>query len=439
MPEWFHNFFYHKELDRYQFGRSINALINPKEPELFDASSEAFDQEKIIEAYEYFLLSLQNFNKEVPNHNIIITKEPNLLRFELLQGSANIIGTVTEKSLEAESLIADASQTDVAVKRRLLERNYQLTYARFYIVDQKIKLKIRLDNTTMTPQKVFFPLREIALNADYEKEYIASEFSENSVLDTQHVITIPDEDKRKKYHYMQKWIEELQETIKRLPSDDNAGMIAFTYLTLLLQIDYLIVPKKRIGQKILLHITDYFSDDGKSVEHKNAELQTYITALKETAYDQFAPQLYNTIVTFSPMERANHEEIVTFIDESLGKIRWYKNNRYSRVIMTIYRYIALYLLYNYGLHPSLRALLHLVVEVHYSDYFKDLGYKPLYDQTSKNFEKRLIVNRIEKLITPYQQQFKQLKPFGEKLDFSSLEQFSHDFYLQLKHLHYTEV
>ena len=75
MPDWFHHFFDHKELDRYQFGRSINARINPKEPELFEASSEAFEQEKIIEAYEHFLLSLQNFNKETPNHNIIITTE----------------------------------------------------------------------------------------------------------------------------------------------------------------------------------------------------------------------------------------------------------------------------------------------------------------------------------------------------------------------------
>ena len=439
MPDWFHRFFDHKELERYQFGRSINALINPKEPELFEASSEAFEQEKIIEAYRYFLLSLQNFNKETPNHNIVITEEPHSLHFELLQGSANIIGTVTEKSLEAECLIADARQTDVAVKRRLLERNYQLTYTRFYTVDNKIKFKIRLDNTTMTPQKVFFPLREIALNADYEKEYIASEFSEKALLDTRHIIAISEEEKQQKYRFMQKWIEECQEKIKRLPSDDNAGMIAFTYLTLLLQIDYLIVPKKKIGQKILRHITDYFSDDDKPVERKNSELQAYVTVLQETSYTAFAPQLYNTIVTFSPTERATHEEIVAFIDESLGKIRWYKNNRYSRVIMTIHCYIALYLLYNYGLHPSLRALLHLVVEVHYADYFKDLGYKPLYDPTAQNFEKRQIISRIEKAITPYQQQFKQLKPFGEKLGFSSLEQFSHDFYLQLKHLDYTEV
>lgn len=439
MPEWFNRFFDNKELGHYQFGRGINAQIDPKEPELFLASTEAFEQEKTIEAYRHFLLSLQNYNGEEPTHNIIVKEEADRLDFELIQGSAKISGTVTEKSLEAQCIIADATLTDVAVKRRLLERDYQLTYARFYTQEKRIKLKIRLDNMTMSPQKVFFPLREIALNADYEKEYMTSEFSEQAVLDTGHIITIADEQKRQKYDYMQRWIKEYEQKIKRLPSDDNIGMVAFTYLTLLLQIDYLIIPKKQIGQKILRHITEYFSEDGRSVERKNAELQAYVKILKATEYETFAPQLYNSIITFSPMERATHEEIVIFIDESLGKIRWYKNNRYSHIIITLYRYIALYLLYNYGLHPSLRALLHLVVEVQHADYFKDLGYRPLYEPMTKEFEKRQIINRIEKTIIPYQQQFKQLKPFGEKLDLSSLEQFSHDFYLQLKHLDYTEV
>lgn len=439
MPEWFERLFDHKELDHYQFGRGINALVNPDEPTLFIASSEAFDQEKTFEAYRSFLTSLQNFKAEMPTGNIVFTEDSVTLRFELIQGSAKIFGVVTKKSLEADCIIADATKIDVAVKRRLLERDYQLTYSRFYALEGKVRLKIRLDNMTMTPQKVFFPLREIALNADYEKEYIASEFDENALLDTDHIIEMPTEEKALKYDYMQQWIAEYEERLKRLPSDDNVGMVAFTYLTLLLQIDYLIVPKKQIGQKILQHITDYFSDNSRSVERKNAELQAYVVTLKAIDFDTFSGQLYNSLLTFSPMERATHEEIVIFIDESLGKIRWYKNNRYNQIIMTLYHYIALYLLYNYGLHPSLRTLLHLLVEVQYADYFKSLGFKPLYEPSSKKFEKRQILNRIEKAITPYQAQYKQLKPFGERLDLSSMEQFSHDFYLQLKHLDYTEA
>lgn len=437
--DWLHHLFEHDAPTAYQFGRSINASINPQEPELFDASAKAFEEENILEGYSHFLTSLQNFTAETPNHNIILTQEADALRFELLQGSASIKGLVTKKSIEAECLIADLAKTHVAIKRRLLERNYQLTYSRFFSSDGLIRLKIRLDNTTMTPQKIFFPLREIALNADFEKEYIASEFSHEALLDTQHVIPIDEKEKRLKYDVMKQWTDHCLESIKRLPSDDNAGMIAFSYLTLLLQIDYLIVPKQQIGQKIIRQISEYFSDDNKSVDRKNSDLQGYVTTLNEITYEEFAPQLYNLTVTFSPMERASHEEVANFIDETLNKIRWYKNNRYSMVILTIYRYIALYLLYNFGLHPSLRALLHLVVEVHHADYFEALGIKPLYNPDNGHFEKRQIISRIDKIITPNQQQFRQLRPFGEALSFDSLEQFSHDFYLQLKHLDYTEV
>ncbi len=437
--DWFHHFFDDDTPTNFQFGRSINASINPQESELFDASAEAFENDKILEGYSYFLSSLQNFSSDTPNHNIVLQQDPTKLSFELLQGSAKIHGTIDHKSIIAECLIAKAEKTHVAIKRRLLERNYQLTYCRFYTEDGEIKLKIRLDNTTMTPQKIFFPLRELALNADFEKEYIASEFSSDALLDTKNILPITEDEKRLKFDYMKQWTAESLESIKRLPADDNAGMIAFTYLTLLLQIDYLIVPKKEIGQKIVRHISEYFSDDTKPVDRKNAELQNYVTTLDEMDFETFSPQLYNIVVTFSPMERASHEEVATFIDETLMKIRWYKNNRYTRVILTIYRYISLYLLYNYGLHPSLRALLHLVIEVHHADYFKTLGFKPLYDPESGHFEKRTIINQIDKVITPYQQQFKQLRPFGEALSFNSLEEFSHDFYLQLKHLDYTEV
>jgi hypothetical protein len=438
--DWFHHFFDHDTPKNYQFGRSINASINPEEPQLFESSSEAFENDRILEGYSYFLSSLQNFSVDTPNHNIILTQEPERLSFELLQGSAKIIGTINTDHIAAECLIADATRTHVAIKRRLLERNYQLTYSRFYTdTNNHIRLKIRLDNQTMTPQKIFYPLRELALNADFEKEYIASEFSDDALLDTKNIIPISQEEKQLKFDTMKVWTREALESIKRLPADDTAGMVAFTYLTLLLQIDYLLVPKKSIGQKIVRRISDYFSDDNKPVERKNADLQSYVMTLHEMEFDTFAPQLYNLTVTFSPMERATHEEVATFIDETLMKIRWYKNNRYTRVIMTIYRYIAFYLLYNFGLHPSLRALLHLVIEVHHADYFEALGFKPLYDVKNAQFEKRTIINRIDKVITPYQQQFKQLRPFGESLSFDSLEEFSHDFYLQLKHLDYTEV
>ena len=439
MSDWFSRLFSHDDPQQYQFGRGINASVNPREPELYNSAAEAFEEGRVLDAYEAFLMSLQTFHDDHPDSNVTIERTEELLTFELLQGSLIVRGRVTEKLFEADALIAEASGTNVAIKRHLIERNYQLTYSRYYVHEGRIHLKIYLDNTTMSPQKVFYPLRELALNGDYEKEFIASEFDAAALLEMANLLPIPEEEKRLKHRMLQEWVAACKEDIRHLPTNDNAGMIAFTYLTLLMQVDYLILPRKMIGREIMRHINEYFSEDEKGVEEKNTALESYITELGARDYESLASQLYRVTLTFSPMERASHDEIASFIEETFSKVRWYKSNRYPRVIMTIYRYIPLYLLFNFGIHPSLQKLLHLLVRIQHSAYFAALGFTPLYDPVSGKFEKRTIVNRVTQALKPYRDQFPQLEDFSGALNFTDLEKFSYSFLLQVKHLDYSEL
>jgi hypothetical protein len=121
------------------------------------------------------------------------------------------------------------------------------------------------------------------------------------------------------------------------------------------------------------------------------------------------------------------------------KIRWYKNNRYNQIIPTIYKYIAFYILYNYGVHPLTRSLLHLLVQIQNQAYFAALGYPLLYNEKENTFSKRTIISKVEDIITPYQSRFKELKLFGSDLNFTSLNEFSNSFYTQIKHLNFEEV
>ena len=439
MSDWFFRLFERHEPRQYQFGRGINASVNPDEPALYNEAMEAFEAGDILKAYLAFLESLQNFQGNEASRNIRIDEATERLEFELLQGALVVRGSVTDRLFEAHALIADARRINVAVKRRLIERNYQLTYARYYIHDDRVYLKIYLDNAAMSPQKIFYPLRELALNGDYEKEFIASEFDTGALLETDLIQPIPEEEKQFKYRCLTEWVENCEESIKHLPSNDNAGMIAFTYMTLLMQIDYLLVPRRKLGREIMRAVNDYFNEDEKGIEQKNSALESFVHELGETPYETFAPQLYRLVQTFSPMERTTHEEVGAFIDETLNKIRWYKSNRYSRVILTIYRYIPLYLLFNFGMHPSLHALLHLLVQLHHPEYFKALGFDPLYDPENNRFEKRTIIQRIGRCIKPYREQFPELEDFSEALNFSDIEKFSYSFLLQVKHLDYSEL
>ena len=433
------DFFQTTQTLKHAFGRGINASISKNEEELFIKSSEAFEKKDILNAYELFFESLVNFTDDKANHNISYTREDEELHFSIYQGCAKINGKITKENLYAQAIIVKKTDASVALKRYILERNYQLTYAYYFENDENIMLKLYYDNITMSPQKIFFPLREIALNADYDKEHIKSEFADTKLEDIGHLKPLDKKEVKIKYNYLHKWINEVEEKISILPSNDNASMQAFLYLNLLFKIDYLLVPKYKISKKLSKHILEYFSQDNSSIEAKNEELYYFIKKLKKIDFEEFNSNFYNANYTFNPTEKSSYEEIITFINESLSKIRWYKNNRYNQIIPTIYKYIAFYTLYNYGLNPVLRELFHLLVEVQNPDFFKELDYKNLYNSQDDTFKEKTIISRVDDTIKNYQTRFKALESFSSELNFSSLNDFSNSFYQQIQNLNFEEI
>ncbi|MBU0720215.1 hypothetical protein KJ877_02610 [bacterium] len=433
------NFFETKTELKHPFGRGINASLADDEEELFNKSYEAFAAKDILSAYEYFFRSLQNYTDNHFNENISFVKKEDTLNFEIYQGTAKISGYITSEHIYAESILTKKEHAFIALKRYILERNYQLTYAKYFADNEYIKLKLYHDNITMSPQKVFFPLRELALNADFDKEYTKNEFPNTLIEDIEHLKPVNEKLLQLKYDSMQAWIQELENKILTFPTNDNAGMQSFSYLCLLFKIDYLIVPKYEIYQKMSKIIQEYFSDENSTTEAKNEELKKYVEILKKMDFENFSKNFYDAKYTFNPMEKTSHEEINIFINESLTKIRWYKNNRYNLIIPTIYKYIAFYLLYNYGLHPVTKDLLHTLVEIQNSDFFQELNYNELYNQSTNSFSKRTIISRVNEIITPYKKRFKMLKPFGNELNFTSLNEFSNSFYIQITNLNFEEI
>ena len=433
------DFFQTTQTLQHTFGRGINAKISPQEEELFLASSLSFENQEIIKAYELFFESLMNFTHEKANQNITYKRVDDSLEFTIYQGTAKVIGSITKEHLQAEVIIVKKSLANVALKRYILERNYQLTYAYYFTDDTYIKLKLYLDNITMSPQKIFFPLREIALNGDYDKEHIASEFSNITLEDIEHLQKLDTKEVQIKYDFLHTWIQEANEKITHLPSNDNASMQAFIFLHLLFKIDYLLVPKYTIAQELSKSILDYFAQDNANIEFKNEEIKEYIEKLEKISFQTFEANFYDANYTFNPTEKSSYEDIITFINESLNKIRWYKNNRYNQIIPTIYKYIAFYTLYNYGLNPVLRELFHILVEVQNPDFFEKLEYRTLSNPQTQALMKKAIIIKIETVIQNYQSRYKALENFTPELDFSSLNDFSNSFYLQIQNLNFEEI
>ena len=259
------------------------------------------------------------------------------------------------------------------------------------------------------------------------------------IEDTDHLKPPNEAELKIKYDFLHAWIEELDTKTASLPSNDNAAMQSFLLLSLLFKIDYLLVPKYDIFHKSSKKVREYFGNENATVEAKNEEIRLYIDELREMPFETFRENFYEAKYSFDPNEKTSHEEIEIFIAESLAKIRWYKNNRYNQVIPCMYQYIALYILYHYGLHAVLKRLLHTLVEIQNPDFFSTLGYVPLYNKESATFAKRAIISQIQDAILPHQNRIKLLQPFGDKLNFTSLNEFSNSFYLQLKNLDFEEI
>jgi hypothetical protein len=277
----------------------------------------------------------------------------------------------------------------------------------------------------------------LALNADFDKEFIASEFPEIILEEIEQLEILGENELQIKYKFLQQWIKEIDEKVLTLPSNDNAGMQAFLYLNIFFKIDYLLVPKYKIYQKLSRKIQAYFSDENTTIEAKNEELKKYVSKLQELSYEEFAQNFYNAKYTFSSIDKSSYEEFKNFLTESLLKIRWYKNNRYTIIIPTIYSYMAFYSLYNYGLNSLLKELLHTLVSIQNSDFFKALDCQKLYDE--ENFYKRAIVQSVDSIISKNQSKYKALKSFSSELNFNSMNEFSYSYYHALKNLNFEEI
>ncbi|RUM62722.1 MAG: hypothetical protein DSZ04_07230 [Sulfurimonas sp.] len=436
---WFNFFRETQDNCSITFGKGINASLAPDEEELFKLSYEAFEKKDILNAYELFFKSLINFSDNQSNKNIILNKTDTELQFEIYQGLAKIQGSVTQQNLYAEINIIKSSEASVAIKRYLLERNYQLTYVNYFTDNGSIKLKLYQDNISLSPQKIFFPLRELALNGEHDKEHIKSEFRDIVLENTDHLQKIEEKYLKIKYKYLIQWIRDLEEKVLTLPANDNSGMQSFLYLNILFKIDYLLSVKYELHHKLSKKALEYFSNEHSTIESKNEELKKYTLELKELSYEEFSQNFYKAKYTFDPIDKSSYDDIVIFINESQNKIRWYKNNRYAQVIPTIYNYIAFYSLYNYGMNTTLKKLFHILIEVQNSSFFRDMSCTGLYNEQTQKLSKRSILNKIKKVLQEASKTYPSLTIDGESLNFSSLDEFSNSYYIMLKNLDFEEA
>lgn len=383
----------------------------------------AFEQGNYLDSYCAFF----DYLKDEAQDNIRYTLKNDTLHFEIYQGSRKIEGFADAQRFRAEAKIACFDQLNVSFMRQLAEKNFSLKYSRFAIDPEK-HIAILFDTFALdgSPYKLYFALKEVAVNADKLDDLLIDEFKALRKIENPRLVDEPQNLKEIKYTYIQNTIRTTLSFLQEgsLSQDQYPGGYAYVLLDLIYRLDYLTQPEGYMMESLERMHRVYFSSDGKSTLEKNHALVRECTKLAERSKADFFKEMYRASFTFGITHPVQHDQIIRFIDTELYNMDWYLENGHLEIARTIPGYIVGYTLFNYAPPKPIRDLLHLYYLICEPSYFLALGFDfEFYNPESSTLHKKNICSALEQIVRDNLSNYPSLYLPKEILDFNSLPAF----------------
>jgi hypothetical protein len=418
---------------RISFGRYSDAYKSKDRYLAWDESLRLFEEGKFLESIKYLLDYLKNDNSD----NIQINASSANIQFTLFHGSKQISCTVDEHKLRAESKVAHCKELNVGFLRKAVEFNYVLNYSRFAL-DGDNNLCLLFDSmlAEASPYKLFYGLKELALQSDKEDDILIDEFESLEPLQNQHIIQLPEAVIKIKLNFIRDKIQIAisPEAMGKLNPKRFQGALTYVYLSVVYGIDYLIKPEGPLLDILSrLHIK-YFETPSEDVESKVTLLEQGLKEMNAMTDEEITKELYDVISTFGITSPANHKTISQFIDAELQAMKWYEENKHETVCISICNYITGYCFYNFAMPAPDHDLFHLYYEIMEADYFKKLGFVNNYwNEEKKKVQLNVVYERIEEILKEHKDAFPEL-PVTTSLDGANLVSFLKSYLLFIKNL-----
>lgn len=426
-----------EKLPNIRFGRYSDSYKSDENHQYWKQSLAAFEQADFLASYRYFFEYLRDEQEDNVRYTIDDTTQK--IDFEFIQGSKKITGSASEDKFNACVKVAKTNALNLGLMRRLLERNYSLKYSRFAL-DQDNHICIHFDTYTLdgSPYKLYYALKELAINADKQDDLLLDEFKEIlSPVEIKHLQLIPSEEKEAKYHYIKSSIQRTLNEIENgeLPPKKYPGATAYKLLSLTYKLDYLIKPEGYMMETLERIHRIYFEENKRSTVEKNDYLIAEFKKLLAREKTNYFKEFYRTTATFGITSPENHNRVSTFIEGELPNIGWYIDNEHEATALAIPSYIVGYSQFNYAVPKPDKELFRLFYRIVENDYFLALGYTTVYYDTQNNrFDKKAIKRAFEEIRVNNLAQFPKLQLSVNKLNLDNLVQFSKSYLLMMKDL-----
>ncbi len=420
------------------FGRYSDTYKEEDNYDAWNAALTHFEQAEYIQSYHKFFEYLRDEQED----NVRYWEQDGMLHFEFFQGSKKVYGIATADQLKAMASIAKAEELNVGFMRRLMEYNFGLKYSRFALGEDNT-ICIIFDTYTLdgSPYKLYYALKEMAVNADKQDDLLLDEFKGLQAVDSSHLHPIPEAEKRVKYDFVQQKIRASLSEIDNGKLDVNKypGAIAYLLLSLTYKLDYLIKPEGYMMETLERIHRQYFAKDKKTSIQKNQGMYKEYQKLLARPEADFFKEMYRVRATFGITSPENHDRLLGFIDGELKNMDWYYENGHPSVALAIPTYIVGFSLFNYALPKPDKAYLHLYFRILESTYFQALGFQnDFFDVKNKEFNKRAIRRAIEQIRTQNLARYPKLNPVIGSLDYSDVPSFAKSYLLMIRNLDLTK-
>jgi hypothetical protein len=427
-----------KAVPRIRFGRYSDSYKEKPQYDAWEKSLDLFEESKYLESYKSFFSYLRDEKED----NVRWLEEEGGIRFEVLQGSKRVSGFADARQVKAEARIAQAQELSVAFMRRLVESNYTLEHSR-YALDDNNNLVVKFDTSTLdgSPYKLYYALKEVAINADKQDDLLLDEFETLlTPVETGSITEISLAEKEVKHHFIKTQIQAVFDEIDKgtLNVDKYPGGISYLLLGAAYKIDFLTVPEGFTMETIERIHRTYFNTEEKTMVQKNMFIRKELEKINARSKELIFNELYSTTASFGIVAPKGHDSLASIIEGEVPNMDWYEENKHEKVALSVTDYIVGNALFNYALPKPVKELLELYYRVLESKYFTDLGFLPsLFDESKKIFNQKEIKSAIRLIIDTSKDKFPNLSPDLGHLDFSTPCRFARTYLLMVKSLDFT--